>query len=209
MPAPGGRPCERPRASASPRLPLRSLGATRLCSYNRPAERARGAPYERGCSPRPARGRWGALRGIHVPSARGDGTRRPFCPASGTGFAPAERPARCQESQRGAPKPCRREPWPGETEQCVSPAVWSLSSLRVRERGLLRPSRATRLLSSSCYFLLLQWDCLATSITPPRCVTGKILSSILMAFLRFTLPLVDLTTTITTIKASVKTSSPA
>ncbi|KAM4791271.1 forkhead box protein F2 isoform 1-T1 [Cyanocitta cristata] len=54
-----------------------------------------------------------------------------------------------------------------------------------------------------------EWDCLATSTIPPRCVTGKILSSILMAFLRFTRLLVDLTTTITTTKASVKTSSPA
>lgn len=142
----------------------------------------------------PSSGRWDALLFLSCKRDR---------------LCPGKCPVRCQESQRGAPRPCTGKPRRGDTKQCVSPAVRSLSCLRVREKGLLCPSRATPLLSSSCYFLLLQWDCLATSITPPRCVTEKILSSILMAFLRFTRPLVDLTTTITTIKASVKISSPA
>lgn len=72
------------------------------------------------------------------------------------------------------------------------------------------PNRAVSLTSPVlCSSPLLQWDCLATSITLPQCVTGKISFSISMAFLLSIHPLVDpIITTITT-KASVKTSSPA
>lgn len=204
----GRTPGTCPWPSTSACLPLLSLRATRLGSLEPPRRAGSGARTSTGAAPSRPAGDEG-LRGIHFPSSLGAMEPPASLPCSRSGSAPG-----------GASKSCARKAkeelpnLPGEGESGGEGAVCqlcagSLSSLRVREEGLLQPGKALRLLSSSCYFLLLQWDCLATSIIPPRCVTGKILSSILMAFLRFTRPLVDLTTTITTTKASVKTSSPA
>lgn len=76
--------------------------------------------------------------------------------------------------------------------------------------GSAVPSRGTPpvevlFLSPSRCLLLLQWDCPATSITRPRCATGKILSSTSTAFPPSTpRPAAPTTTTTTT-----RTSSPA
>ncbi|PKK34290.1 forkhead box F2 [Columba livia] len=67
--------------------------------------------------------------------ARVGGTRRSVCPASGAGYAPSEHPVHCQESQRGAPKLCRRKPRRGENKSCVSPAIGILSSAGEGERA--------------------------------------------------------------------------
>lgn len=201
--------CPRARAAAGPV----SVGIhLRLLSPPQPAGstsvQATTSPHSGlGCSSQPTCRRCGAPRNPLPLLARGNGgpglsaqQQVRLCPRGRVQIL-------CQEGQRGVCRPCRGTR--GGKGAVCQPCAGSLTSLRVREEGPLHPGKALRLLSSSCYFLLLQWDCLATSIIPPRCVTGKILSSILMAFLHFTRPLVDLTTTITTTKASVKTSSPA
>lgn len=196
------------RGHLPPCLPLLSLRATRLGSLEPPRRAGSGARTSTGAAPNRPAGDEG-LRGIHFPSSLGAVEPPVSLPCSRSGSAPG---GASKSSARKAKEELPNLPGEGETggEGAVCQlCAGSLSSLRVREEGLLQPGKALRLLSSSCYFLLLQWDCLATSIIPPRCVTGKILSSILMAFLRFTRPLVDLTTTITTTKASVKISSPA
>lgn len=57
------------------------------------------------------------------------------------------------------------------------------------------------------FFFFFQWDCPVTNITPLQCVTEKISSSISMAFLLSTPPLVARIITITT-RACAKILSP-
>lgn len=167
-----------------------------------------GGSYEYGCSSEPTCRRCGAPGNPLPLLARGNGTSGLSAPQQVCSAPGGESKSSAKKTKEELPNFAGGAETGGKGA-VRQPCAGSLTSLRVREEGPLHPGKALRLLSSSCYFLLLQWDCLATSIIPPRCVTGKILSSILMAFLRFTRPLVDLTTTITTTKASVKTSSPA
>lgn len=202
------RPGTYPWASTSPCLPLLSLRATPLCSLEPPRRAGSGARTSAGAAPSlPAGGE--GFRGIHFPSSLGAMGPQVSVSCSGSGSAPGGASKSASRKAKRSYQTLQGEPRPGVKGAVCQLCAGSFCFLGVREEGLLHPGKALRLLSSSCYFLLLQWDCLATSIIPPRCVTGKILSSILMAFLRFTRLLVDLTTTITTTKASVKTSSPA